>query len=93
MPHTRSARKNMRKTEKRRLANRLVKKGVKVQLKKFLAAEDGPVDELKKEYNLTAKKLDQAAAKKVIHPNLAARKKAQLARIINKKTAAPAAPK
>jgi small subunit ribosomal protein S20 len=91
MPHTRSAKKNMRKTEKRRLANRLAKKTIKVQIKKFLAAVDGPVEDLKKEYNATAKKLDKAAAKKVIHPNLAARKKAQLAKMINKKTAAPVA--
>jgi len=90
MPHTRSAKKNMRKTEKRRLANRLAKKTIKVQLKKFLAAVDGPVEDLKKEYNAAAKKLDKAAAKKVIHPNLASRKKAQLAKMVNKKTAAPA---
>ena len=92
MPHTRSAKKNMRKTEKRRLANRVAKKGIKVQIKKFLAAEDGPLEELKKEYNATAKKLDKAAAKKVIHPNMAARKKAQMARVLNKKAAPAPAP-
>ncbi|HZY83560.1 MAG TPA: 30S ribosomal protein S20 [Gemmataceae bacterium] len=89
MPHTRSAKKNLRKTEKRRLANRAVKRTIKTQIKRFLDASDGPVEELRKEYNLTAKKLDKAAAKKVIHPNLAARKKSQLARVLHTKETAP----
>jgi small subunit ribosomal protein S20 len=92
MPHTRSAKKNMRKTEKRRLANRAAKKAVKTQIKRFEAALDGPADSLTKEFNLAAKKLDKAAAKRVIHPNNAARKKSQLARAVNAKKAAPAAP-
>jgi small subunit ribosomal protein S20 len=89
MPHTRSAKKNMRKSEKRRLRNRATKKGIKVQIKAFIAALEGPADELKKQYNLAAKKLDKAAAKRVIHPNLAARKKSQLARALRKKEQAP----
>ena len=36
MPHTRSAAKYLRKTEKRRLRNRSVKKGIKTQIKKFM---------------------------------------------------------
>jgi small subunit ribosomal protein S20 len=88
MPHTRSAKKNQRKIEKRRLHNRTVKKAVKTQLKRFLEALDGPVEELKKEYDLSAKKLDKAAAKRIIHPNLAARKKSQLARQLHAKTTA-----
>ncbi|MHB1422644.1 MAG: 30S ribosomal protein S20 [Gemmataceae bacterium] len=89
MPHTRSAKKNLRKSEKRRLRNRAVKKDIKTQIKRFLTALDGPLDQLQKEYNLTAKKLDKAAAKRVVHPNLAARKKSQLARQLHHKTAAP----
>ncbi len=91
MPHTRSAKKNMRKAEKRRIANKLAKKAIKKQIKTFIAAVDGPIDALRAEDNVTAKKLDKAAAKRVIHPNLAARKKAQLARALNKKAAAPPA--
>ena len=87
MPHTRSAKKNLRKSDKRRLHNRAVKKDIKTQIKSFLAALEGPVDQLQKEYNLTAKKLDKAAAKQIVHPNLAARKKAQLARRLHAKTA------
>ena len=89
MPHTKSAKKRLRQNEKRRLHNRSIKKAIKTQIKRFLAAKDGPVEELRKEYNLTAKKLDKAAAKRVIHPNLAARKKSQLARALHAKEAGP----
>jgi small subunit ribosomal protein S20 len=94
MPHTKSAKKRLRQNEKRRLDNRAVKRAVKTQIKKVLAvAEDGPVDQLRKEYNLAAKKLDHAAAKRVVHANLAARKKSQLAKLVHQKeTAAKAAP-
>jgi small subunit ribosomal protein S20 len=87
MPHTRSAKKNVRKSLKRKLHNRAVMKDVKVQLKEFDAALDGPLDELKKQYSLAAKRLDKAAARRVIHPNLAARKKSQLARALHAKQA------
>lgn len=94
MPHTKSAKKRLRQNEKRRLHNRAIKKAIKTQIKKVLAtADEGPLDQLRKEYNLVAKKLDQAAAKRVIHANLAARKKSQLARLVHEKeTAAKAAP-
>jgi small subunit ribosomal protein S20 len=88
MPHTRSAKKNQRKTEKRRLHNRAVKRTIKTHLKRFLDAVEGPVEKLREEYNLAAKKLDKAAAKRIIHPNLAARKKAQMARKLHQKTTA-----
>jgi len=91
MPHTRSAKKHVRKSEKQRRHNRVVKKGVKDQLKQFAAtAEGGSADELKAQYNLAAKRLDKAAAKRVIHPNTAARKKSQLAKQLRQKLAGPA---
>jgi small subunit ribosomal protein S20 len=86
MPHTPSAKKRLRQSTKRRLRNRAVKKAIKTQLKRFAAALNGPVEELRKEFNLAAKKLDKAAAKRVIHANLAARKKSQMARVLQKKT-------
>ena len=90
MPHTRSAKKNLRKTEKRRMHNRAVIKTLKTQIKRTTSAVEGSVEDLQKEYNLAAKKLDKAAAKNIIHRNLAARKKSQLARLLNeKKKAAP----
>jgi small subunit ribosomal protein S20 len=72
------------------MANRATKKALKTQIKRFLTAEtEGTPDKLQAEYNLAAKKLDKAAAKRVIHPNLAARKKSQLARKLRAKTATP----
>jgi small subunit ribosomal protein S20 len=89
MPHTSSAKKHQRQSEKRRLANRATKKAIKTQIKHFLAtAAEGNAEKLQTEYNLAAKKLDKAAAKRVIHPNMAARKKSQLARKL-RATAAP----
>jgi small subunit ribosomal protein S20 len=85
MPHTKSAKKSLRQDEKRRLRNRATKKAIKVQIKSFLSAVggDGAAAELK----VAIRKLDKAAAKRVIHPNAAARKKSQLARLFAAKTA------
>jgi small subunit ribosomal protein S20 len=91
MPHTKSAKKHQRKSEKRRLHNRAIKKAIKTQIKRFAEAAEGTVEELRQQYNLAAKKLDKAAAKRVIHPNLAARKKSQLARALHQKETAAAA--
>jgi small subunit ribosomal protein S20 len=93
MPHTKSAKKRLRQNEKRRLSNRATKSALKTQIKKVLAtAQGGSLDDLRQQYNLAAKKLDRAAARRVIHPNLAARKKSQLARLLNQKQAAGTAP-
>jgi small subunit ribosomal protein S20 len=93
MPHTKSAKKRLRQNEKRRLRNRSTKSAIKTQIKKVLAtAKSGTPEELRTQLNLAAKKLDKAAAKRIIHPNLAARKKSQLARLANQKGTAATAP-
>ena len=94
MPHTHSAKKRLRQNIKRRAHNRALKKGIKVQIKKFLAAaKEGTLEQVRQEYNTAAKKLDKAAARRVVHPNLAARKKSQLARVLRTKETAGQAPK
>jgi small subunit ribosomal protein S20 len=91
MPHTRSAKKQLRKSQKRRLHNRTIKKAIKTQVKKVLEiSEKGTLEDLKKEFILAVKKLDTAAAHRVVHPNLAARKKSQLAKLLYKKETAGA---
>ena len=93
MPHTKSAKKRLRQDEKRRLHNRAIKRAIKKQIRSLLEViETGPVEKMREAYNVTAKKLDKAAAKRVIHANLAARKKSQLAHAINEKAAAPKPP-
>lgn len=92
MPHSRSAKKQWRKSQKRRLHNRALKKTIKTQIKKVLdTSEKGTLEDLKKEFIVAVKKLDTAAAHRVVHPNLAARKKSQLARLLHKKETAGAA--
>ncbi len=86
MPHTNSAKKNLRKSDKRRTHNRAVKRTLKTHMKRFFEALEGPAEAVQAEYNLAAKKLDKAAARRVIHPNLAARKKSQMAHAIQAKT-------
>ncbi len=91
MPHTRSAKKQLRKSQKRRLHNRTIKKAIKTQVKKVLEiSEKGTIEDLKKEFIVAVKKLDTAAAHRVVHPNLAARKKSQLAKLLYKKETAGA---
>lgn len=83
MAHIKSAEKRHRQDEKRRLRNRAAKKAIKVQIKDLIAAvKAGHPDEVQKEFRSAVKKLDKAAAKRVVHPNLAARKKSQLAKLI-----------
>jgi small subunit ribosomal protein S20 len=94
MPHTESAKKRLRQSEKRRLRNRDAKKEIKDQVKQFLkAVQGGNREEMQKEYQLVSRRLDKAGAKRTIHPNKAARRKARLARLLNAKIGAPAAPK
>jgi small subunit ribosomal protein S20 len=91
MPHTKSAKKRLRQNDKRRLRNRATMKAIKKQTKTLLGAlKTGTLEEARKEFVNTAKKLDKAAAKRVIHPNLAARKKSQLQQKVNAKAAQPA---
>ncbi len=83
MPHTSTAKKRLRQNAKRREANRAAKSAIKTQLKRVMdVAKKGTPEELQVEYNLAAKRLDKAAAKRVVHPNLAARKKSQLGKLL-----------
>jgi small subunit ribosomal protein S20 len=86
MPHTPSAKKSLRQTAIRRLRNRAAKKAIKIQVKKLTEpAKDATLDSLQVELKVAIRKLDKAAAKRVIHPNTAARKKSQLTRLLNSK--------
>ena len=59
MPHTRSAAKNLRKAEKRRLRNRATIKAIKTHVKRFTEAVKTSVEAGQKEYNLASKKLGE----------------------------------
>lgn len=79
MPQTKSAEKRLRQNEKLRLYNRSIKRSLRTQCRKVreaLKAGDAAVAE--SEFRTACKKLDQAGAKRVIHPNTAARTKSRL---------------
>ena len=89
MPHSNSAKKRLRQSESRRLYNRAVLREIKLQLKKVKGlVTTGPADQLAAECRLAVKKLDKAAARHVVHRNQAARKKSQIAILLQRQTAA-----
>jgi small subunit ribosomal protein S20 len=79
MPNTKSAKKRHQQSVVRRERNRAVKSSLKTQIRKTLEKiKGGNVSEAQTELSTTAKKLDKAAAAKIIHPNRAARVKSRL---------------
>ena len=85
MPNSRSARKSQRQNETRRLRNRAQRSTLRTQVKKVRAAvEAGEFDSADELYRTASKRLDQAAAKNLIHKNKAARLKSRLAQMIHK---------
>jgi small subunit ribosomal protein S20 len=83
MPTTKSAKKRLRQSLERRATNRATKSAVKTQVRKVReAVAAGDVAAAETELRLAAKKLDRAGAKRVIHPNAAARTKSRLSHLI-----------
>ena len=79
MPNIQSAKKRMLQAIVRREKNRSVKRSLKTQCKKVLdAVTAGNVEQAENEFRQSAKILDRAAARKVIHTNAAARTKSRL---------------
>jgi small subunit ribosomal protein S20 len=80
MPHTASAKKRLRQSKQRNLRNRSVKHTIKTHVRKVLAAvaaKDAAA--AMQEFSVASKKLDKAAARRILHPNAAARTKSRLA--------------
>ncbi|MEX2120354.1 MAG: 30S ribosomal protein S20 [Pirellulales bacterium] len=79
MPNTTSAKKRLRQNVVRRARNRSVRSSLKTVVRKVretLAA--GDLTEAEADFRQAVKKLDQAAAGRVIHRNAAARVKSRL---------------
>ncbi len=81
MPNTPSAKKYLRQSQERRLLNRQQRSALRTKLKSFRTLMEGnPTrEEADKELSIVSKALDQAAAKRLIHPNVASRTKSRLA--------------
>lgn len=77
MANIKSAKKRIRVIEAKTLQNKMTKSALKTAIKK---AENAEGAEKAKAVKAATKKVDQAAAKGLIHKNKAARKKSQLAK-------------
>ena len=83
MPTTSSAKKRLRQSEKQRIRNRAARSMLKGQIRKVRdAVESQNVAQAETELRATAKRLDQAASKNIIHRNKASRTKSRLQRLI-----------
>jgi small subunit ribosomal protein S20 len=92
MPNTANAKKALRKSEQRRLRNRSRRSALRTTLKRVRSAvEAGNQEAAQDAFRLACKKLDQSAAKNLIHKNAAARTKSRLSALIKKSFAQPAA--
>ncbi len=87
MAQRRTAKKALRQNKTRRQRNLLTAQKIKSALKKFKKAlESNDITLSQKSLTEVYKILDKAAAKKVIHPNKAARKKSRLSKLLKKST-------
>lgn len=88
MPVTRSAEKRMRQTVKRTARNRRIKSMVKTTIRRFEEAiQSGDREVARIGLIKAVRRIDQAAAKGIIHRNNAARKKSRLTRLFNRSAA------
>jgi len=79
MPNIASARKRHRQNLKLRARNRSAKAELKPEIRKVReTAAAGKVSDAETEFRVAVAKLDRAAAKRIIHPNRAARLKSRL---------------
>jgi len=85
MPNTESAARALRKMERRRIRNRQQRSALRTSVKKVrTAVTASALPDAQAALALAIKKLDQSAAKRLIHPNKAARDKSRLMKLVNK---------
>ncbi len=85
MPNIKSAKKRVLVTKAKTLQNKMFRTQLKTDIKKYQAAVAAGDTALAQEtYKAAVKKIDQAAARNIIHKNAAARKKSQFTKALNK---------
>jgi len=85
MPNTKSAKKRLRQSDDRRLRNRSARTSLRTQIRNVRqAVKAGDIEGAEQAYRIAAKRLDQAGAHRLIHPNKAARTKSRLQQLIRK---------
>lgn len=82
MANTKSAKKRVKQSEKRRLINVSRKTEIKTSIRKVIdsLSRKDPIEETKKLLRNAEAKISRAKGKDVIHPNTAARKISRLAK-------------
>ena len=80
MPHTESAKKRLRQSQQRNMQNRSAKHAIKTEVRKVLdAVNANNATAAASALRVAAQKIDKAAARRILHPNNAARTKSRLA--------------
>ena len=84
MPQRKTAKKELKKDEKRKALNLIKKQQIKQTIKKFkIAVQDNNLSAARQNISLVYKALDKAVAKTILHPNKAARKKSRMTKLLN----------
>ena len=83
MPNITSAKKRVRIIEAKTARNKALKSNLKTMIKKADAAIASSAEDKEAAVRLAVKRIDQAAAKGLLHKNTAARRKAALAKKLN----------
>ena len=83
MPNIKSAKKRVKVIQTKTMQNKMYRSAMKTDIKKYEAAlAAGDMEAAQAAYRVAVKKVDQAAAKGLIHKNNAAHKKSALAQLI-----------
>lgn len=89
MANLKSSKKDLKRSEKRRLVNQSVKTALKTYVKKTRqAAASGDAAATSQALSIAAKQMDKAVQRGIIHKNQAARRKSRLAKAANAAAAA-----
>ena len=84
MPNIKSAKKRVLVTKTKTLQNKMFRTQLKTDIKKYQAAlAAGDAALAQETYKQAVKKIDQAAARGIIHKNAAAHKKSQFTKALN----------
>lgn len=83
MPNTASAKKRLRQNDTIRLRNRSQRSELRGHIRRVReAVTAGDKEQMQTAYRVAQKKIDQAAAKNLIHANAAARTKSRLNKLV-----------
>lgn len=83
MPNIKSAKKRVKVTSTKAMQNKIANSQLKTQIKKANASIETAAEDKAEVVRVTVKKIDQAAAKGILHKNTAARKKSALVKKLN----------